>query len=303
MTGRGGDPLAVVRDLVREHLPDLRVDSVVLLGEGLDNRAHEVDGELIVRCAKEPDAARRAALVTREARLLAAVADVSPLPVPEPLFTDAERGALAYRKLPGVPLLDLPPHLRSAHAVPVAAVLGELLAALHAVPVGRLAGLVETDVRAPAEWRNEAAEHHATVAARVPAAYRGPVDAFLDAPPPQGVRTPVFSHNDLGIEHVLVDPLTRRVTGVIDWTDAALVDPARDFGLLHRDLGPAATRAALDRYRPGADTLAALTGRAVFYACCGVFEDLVHGIETGQEKYVEKSLAAMEWLFPPRAPR
>jgi len=31
------------------------------------------------------------------------------------------------------------------------------------------------------------------------------------------------------------------VTGIIDWSDAAIVDPAHDFGLLHRDLGPAAS--------------------------------------------------------------
>jgi aminoglycoside phosphotransferase (APT) family kinase protein len=35
----------------------------------------------------------------------------------------------------------------------------------------------------------------------------------------------VLSHNDLGIEHVLVDPATLEVTGVVDWSDAAIVDP------------------------------------------------------------------------------
>jgi hypothetical protein len=35
-----------------------------------------------------------------------------------------------------------------------------------------------------------------------------------------------------GIEHVLVDQDTFAVTGVLDWTDAALVDPAYDFGPL-----------------------------------------------------------------------
>jgi aminoglycoside phosphotransferase (APT) family kinase protein len=44
---------------------------------------------------------------------------------------------------------------------------------------------------------------------------------------------PVFSHNDLGIEHVLIDPGTWTVTGIIDWSDAAIVDPAIDFGLLY----------------------------------------------------------------------
>ncbi|MFG2478333.1 phosphotransferase family protein [Streptomyces fagopyri] len=298
MTSHSGDRVADVRSVVVAHMPDCRIESVAPLGEGLDNLAYEVNGELIVRFSKEPDPARRTALVGREARVLAAVADISPLPVPEPAFTVAEQGCLAYRKLPGVPLLDMPRHRRSAHGTSIAATLGELLTALHAVPIDRLADLVDADHQPPAEWRREATENYVTVAGQVPAAHRRPVEAFLDAAPPHDGWTPAFSHNDLGIEHVLVDPATWTVTGIIDWSDAAVVDPAHDFGLLHRDLGPAATRAAISSYRTDANDLAALSERAVFYARCSVFEDLAHGIETGQGKYVDKSLAAMEWLFP-----
>ncbi|MFF3418832.1 phosphotransferase family protein [Streptomyces sp. NPDC002698] len=297
MTSRSRDRVADVRGVVVTHMPEYQVESVVRLGGGLDNLAYEVNGELVVRFSKEPDPARRTALVDHEARVLAAVAGISPLPVPEPVFTVAEQGCLAYRKLPGVPLLDMPRHRRSAHGTSIAATLGELLTALHAAPVDRLADLVETDHRPPAEWRHEAAEDYATVAGQVPAAHRRSVEAFLDAAPPHDGCAPVFSHNDLGIEHVLVDPGTWTVTGIIDWSDAAVVDPAHDFGLLHRDLGPAATRAAIRGYRTDAHDLAALGERAVFYARCSVFEDLAHGIETGQGKYVDKSLAAMEWLF------
>ncbi|QFZ74591.1 phosphotransferase [Streptomyces fagopyri] len=298
MTSRSRDRVADVRSVVVAHMPDYWIESVAPLGEGLDNLAYEVNGELIVRFSKEPDLARRTALVSHEARVLAAVADISPLPVPEPAFTVAEQGCLAYRKLPGTPLLDMPRHRRSAHGTSIAATLGELLAALHAVPVDRLAGLVEADHQPPAEWRHVATENYATVAGRVPVAHRGPVEAFLGAAPPHGGCTPAFSHNDLGIEHVLIDPATWTVTGIIDWSDAAVVDPAHDFGLLLRDLGPAAVRAALSGCRTDTDGLAALSERAVFYARCSVFEDLAHGIETGQGKYVDKSLAALEWLFP-----
>ncbi|MGW3153287.1 phosphotransferase family protein [Streptomyces sp. NPDC001089] len=298
MTGRGHDGPADVREIVATHLPGRRTGSVVRLGEGLDNVAYEVDGELVVRFGKEPDPVRRAALVRHEARVLSAVAGISPLPVPEPLFTVEERGCLAYRKLPGVPLLDMPRHRRADHVTSIAATLGAFLAVLHAVPVDRAAGLVDTDHPSPTEWLRQAAETHATVAGRIPASHRRPVESFLETAPPPAGRTVVFSHNDLGIEHVLVDPVTWAVTGVIDWSDAAVVDPAHDFGLLHRDLGPAATRAALAGYRPGADDLTALRERAVFYARCGVFEDLAHGIETDQNTYVDKSLAAMGWLFP-----
>ena len=225
------DRLAAVGRMVAAYLPDHRVDSVVPVGEGGDHLAYEVDGELIVRFGKEPDPAARAAGVDREARLVAAVAAISPLPVPEPVFTAAEQGCLAYRKLPGVPLLDLPRPQRSAHAGPVAATLGELLTALHAAPVEDLTALVDLDDQPPADWRREAAQTCATVAGEVPAAHRRSVAAFLEAPPPADDWTPVFSHNDLGIEHVLVDPGTWAVTGVIDWSDAAIVDPldrARD---------------------------------------------------------------------------
>ncbi|WP_425581854.1 phosphotransferase family protein [Streptosporangium vulgare] len=278
------------------HLPGYRVETVAPLGAGQDNIAYEVNGELIVRFGKEPDPARRAALVEREARLLSTVARLSPVPVPEPRFTVAERGCLAYLKLPGRPLLDLPPAERSAHGPSVAVTLGGLLSAVHAVPVDRLAGLVEVDNPPPAEWLDEAAEIHPAIAEEIPGAHRRAVGAFLDAPPPDDGHDPVFSHNDLGIEHVLVAPATGAVTGVIDWSDAAIVDPAYDFGLLYRDLGPVALDAALGAYRPG--DLTALRERAVFYGRCRLFEDLAYGLETGLDAYVRKSLAAMEWLFP-----
>ena len=88
------------------------------------------------------------------------------------------------------------------------------------------------------------------------------------------------------------------MTGVIDWSDAAIVDPAVDFGLLYRDLGPAAAHAAVGSYRTGANELVALEERARFYARCSVFEDLAYGLQTGRDRYVDKSLAALAWLFP-----
>ncbi|MER5880407.1 phosphotransferase [Streptomyces sp. NPDC001910] len=297
MTNGGRDRGADVRSIIAAHMPTCRIKSVVWLGEGLDNLTYEVDGELIVRFSKESDPARRAALVDREARLLAAVADISPLPVPEPTFADAEQGCLAYRKLPGTPLLDMPPHRRSAHATSIAATLGELLTALHAAPLDLLTGLVEADHPPPAAWLLEAVHDYTRVAGQVPAPYRRPVEAFLDAASPDAAYVPAFSHNDLGIEHILVDPDTWTVSGILDWSDAAVVDPAYDFGLLHRDLGPAAVRAAISTYRADDNDLTALGERAVFYARCTVLEDLAHGITTGQSRYVDKSIAAMEWLF------
>jgi aminoglycoside phosphotransferase (APT) family kinase protein len=128
--------------------------------------------------------------------------------------------------------------------------------------------------------------------------HRPAVEAFLGAPPPADGYALVFSHNDLGIEHVLVDPVGWTVTGVIDWSDAAMVDPAYDFGLLYRDLGPDAVRLALRGYRADVKEMEAISARAAFYARCSVLEDLAYGIETGRDTYLDKSLAALKWLYP-----
>ncbi len=82
MGSRSRDRVAAVRDMVGVHLPGYRVVSVARVGEGTDNLVFEVNGELLVRWSKEADTAARAAHVEREARLLAAVATISPLPVP-----------------------------------------------------------------------------------------------------------------------------------------------------------------------------------------------------------------------------
>lgn len=298
MGSRSRDRVAAIRHLVAARLPDHQVHSVVQVGEGSDHLAYEVNGELIVRCSKEPDPAARAGHVDREARLLAAVAAIAPLPVPAPSLVIPERGCLAYRKLPGVPLLELPRRQRSAHNSAIAAMLGELLTALHAAPLEQMAALVGVDDQPLVQWQSEAAQSYATVAGEVPVVYRRPVEAFLAAPPPAGGWAPVFSHNDLGIEHVLVDPGSWTVTGVIDWSDAAIVDPAVDLGLLYRDLGPVAAHAAMGSYRTSANDLVALQERARFYARCSVFEDLAYGLQTGRDTYVDKSLAALGWLFP-----
>ena len=279
------------------HLPDYQIGSVVRLSEGLVNPAYEINAELIVRFSKEPDPARRVALLNHEARLLATVADVSPLPVPEPIFTAAEQGYLAYFKLPGVPLLDLPRLQRAEHGSSIAATLGELLAALHAVPADWWIDLADTDDQPLAEWRREAAETYTTVAGQVPAVHRRPVETSWK-PHHHTTGTPQRFPQRSGHRTRSHQPVAWTITGIIDWSDAAIVDPAYDFGLLYRDLGPAALRAAISRYRSDANDIAALSERAAFYARCTVFEDLKHGIESGRYKHVDKCSAAMEWLFP-----
>lgn len=141
-----------IRTLLARHLPGHKVRSVRALGEGLDNAAFEVDSELVVRKSKEADPILRADAIRREAALLAAVARISTLPVPEPLFADPEAGAIAYRKLPGRPLLDHP----AAEPARLAPALGRFLGRLHQTPTEEVGRLVVRDAYPLASWLRDA---------------------------------------------------------------------------------------------------------------------------------------------------
>jgi aminoglycoside phosphotransferase (APT) family kinase protein len=239
---------------IRRLLGDVRVQP---LGAGLDHRVYAV-GETLV--------ARFGAGVAAEAALLEAIAPRLPLPVPVPIATDAEAGCLIQPRVPGAPLLDLPRAARGPFA-------RELLAfadTLHGLDVD----VAEDDTPLGA-WVDEATETLAAVRDELPAQRRAGVEAALRAAvPPSSDRTLI--HGDLGAEHVFVD--AGRITGVIDWGDAAIGDPAVDHGRLMRDLG-------VD-----------LGQRARLYAVCTALEDLAYALETGADRYRANALAALDDL-------
>jgi aminoglycoside phosphotransferase (APT) family kinase protein len=280
-----------VRALLARHRPAYEVRAVSRRGAGLDNVAFEVNGELIVRLSQEDDLAQRGATIAREAQLLALVAELSTLPVPEPVFTDVEAGAIVYRKLSGRPLLERP----LAQPGRLAGPLGEFLSRLHQAPLDPLADIVDRDDAPFAEWLRDAELAYHEVAGQLQARSRRVIEDFLGDSPPPEPDAAVFCHNDLGAEHILVDDETHSITGVIDWSDAAIADPAHDLALIYRDLGPDAFDRLLAHYeRPVVD---ADRERAVFYARCRLLEDIAYGLRAGARRYLDAALDNLHHTF------
>jgi aminoglycoside phosphotransferase (APT) family kinase protein len=281
-----------IQTLLTRHLPSHEVRSVAKLSEGLDHAAYEVNGELIVRKSKEADPAIRAESTRREADLLALLTGLSTLPVPEPIFADVEAGVLAYFKLPGLPLMKHP----VAESARLALALGVFLGRLHRAPLEKIEPLVERDFYPLTAWREDAERDYLEIADQVPLTARPSVEDFLSRTPPSEPRAAVFCHNDLGAEHVLVDVDANTVTGVIDWTDAAIADPGRDLALIYRDLGSEVYSLTLAHYEGRFDE--ADRERAVFYARCKLLEEVAYGLGTpGTRRYAEAGLAHLARTF------
>ena len=280
-----------IRASLSRHLPGYELRSIAKLGEGSDNVSYEVNGELIIRASKQTSPASRSESTRREADLLAVVAELSTLPVPEPVFADVEAGLLAYVNLLGVPLIDHP----VAQPARLAPALGGFLSGLHQAPLQKVEELVERDTYPLLSWREDAEQDYRDVVEHIPASARDLVEDFLGRTPPAEPRAAAFCHNDLGAEHVLVDVEANAVTGIIDWTDAAIADPARDLAPIYRDLGPEIFKLTLDHYEGDWDD--DFRERAVFYARCKLLEDIAYGLRTGPRRYAEVGLAHLTLTF------
>lgn len=235
-------------------------------GSGLDNTAF-LAGDLVVRVRAEGS-------VTAEARLLRVLAGRVGVPVPAVAFVDDELGVLAYPRLPGTPLLG-----RAAPAG-LGAALGGFLGRLHALDAASVSFL-PTEPADPAAWLEEL-----TGPDELLAVVRG------DVPEPSPVLVP--AHADLGAEHLLARD--GELTGVIDWSDAVVTDPALDVARPLRDFGPAVVADLLRAYDRPADP--DFSRRVEFFARCAALEDLAYGEETGRRAYADAARASFAWLFP-----
>jgi len=200
---------------------------VTIADDGWDSRAW-VDGEWLHR---EP---RREAVRPRllaEARLLPWLAPQLPLPVPIP---EPTQYGVRHLLLVGDPLDD--DASTALGRTVLGRELGSFLQALHAVdPAEAVAHGALDAATAEADKTVFLDEARAQVLPLLPEAAQ-PAAADLLSQVGTGARTALI-HSDIGPEHLLVR--NAQISGIIDWTDAEIGDPAVDLSWLLND-APAA---------------------------------------------------------------
>jgi len=255
-------------ELLQACYPTLQVERCRPLGEGWDSVALLVNDQHVFRFAKRPDAAMRQA---RETELLTLLANRLPLAIPRYTYTWTDpawpgKRIVGYRLIAGEPLMLS----RAEHRATQAARLGAFVSALHAVPVeeARRHGVVIRDAASLREaYRGFFATVRANMLPLFTAQEQMAIVAFWSGYLEDDACftfTPTLVHRDLVPEHVLFDPTTGHLTGVIDWGDAGIDDPAVDFAGIRRRLGAEFARQTLAAYRHALD--ATVLRRMDFYA-------------------------------------
>ena len=206
-------------------------------------------GDQVIRVARHVEAARA---LEREACVLSKIAPRLPLPVPR----------LTYHALQGCPPFTLHQEIIGEaltreiwEGMPdsarekAASDLATFLKTLHALPIkiGLECGLVQIDAaKIAGRLREEATK---TIQGSLEPEVQRSLDRTLERWSSQrDDQRPAMLHCDIGPGHVLYDPSTLRLTGVIDFGDLVIGDPARDFIYIYEDFGPLILQEILTRY-------------------------------------------------------
>ena len=273
-------------------------------GAGWDHvawRVETADGPWIVRAANAGPPERLAAEARREVAVMGLVRRRLGGWAADAVVLDADLGCIAHRRVPGVPLQEL---LAAGTVEPdvVAAIAGRLGALVR--EIGRLDPAEAGGAR---RGRRRRPRRLAGRGAGVRRGDRRPADA---GPPGGGRRAPGRARcrapvgrrrAGAGAQRPRGRARARRpgsgsITGIIDWSDAAVADPAAEVGRLLRDLGEAHLPAVLDGLGVVGAEREALTARAWWYARLLVLEDLAYAVEHRPD-LVAFELASLDRLY------
>jgi aminoglycoside phosphotransferase (APT) family kinase protein/8-oxo-dGTP pyrophosphatase MutT (NUDIX family) len=224
--------LSIEHVLQRMEDPDISFmpDSVALFGDWLRERAAEreqpeqgwdsvatvVEGRWLDRSPSYHDVEAR---LRTETRLMPRLSPLLPLRTPVPIVVDEDPLRVRHILVPGEPAPSSELVAEDGHR------LGQFLRALHDMPVNVY---VETGVPDAVAARAELLATLERLLHRVvpllPEEFKEKGSALLRS---VALRTPTtLVHGDLGPHHVLYDGC---ITGVIDWSDARVGDPALDL--------------------------------------------------------------------------
>ena len=279
-------PTRILRQAARSAWPDLTLRTFRADNAGWTNLMLEADGWLMFRFPRWPESAHS---MGTEVRLLEYLGHHISVRVPDPLRIGTlgePRGwpFMAYRRIPGRPIVNLPglPSRDKARLTGFLLRLFSELAGLPNAPLRRI-GLLSGDHRTWAtrferlqrRYRRTGSGHLSNELNRELARTFADFFAILE----NSRYRPVLLHNDLWPSHILWDAPTHQPTGVIDWEDARFGDPAFDLATF-RDLGAGLDRKLIAlRRAPGDQTF---DQRLLFYRRILPLSGLLFGLETSR---------------------
>jgi aminoglycoside phosphotransferase (APT) family kinase protein len=241
--------------------------------DGWDMSARLVDGRWVERSPRDASFAPQA---RRETQFLPWLAPQLPLPIPIPMIVSEEPLVLRHAYLPGARC----PGTSPAHGRAV----GRFLTALHAVDSEAAVAHGLQDAGSAYAAGQQIRDRLEALVLPILPTHLQPRGQALLARLGDLATDPCPVHGDLGLDHIRVTG--ESVTGVIDWGDSCVGDPALDLSATVLNAGPGFAGGVKETYRPTSELLK----RAGDWHKLSPWHEVLFGLDTRDDRLVESGL-------------
>jgi aminoglycoside 2''-phosphotransferase len=267
------------------------------LGEGDFCRCYLVNSSYVFRFAKHEAAS---AAMRVELCLLPILGAHLPIALPQPLFAghaiDGSHALLGYRLLPGQTLEpELLDHLPAASQSTLIAQIAAFARRLHALPLERIDHCQLRRLNPLSYLSQTMRQARPALQPLLP----DPVLQYYDKlfkeythEPALHSYQPALLHGDLSPDHLLADLAQTRLTGVIDFGDACVGDPAWDLIYIYEDYGLPTLQTFLQHYAP--ERAPAIERKVRLYQQLNNVAYCLDMLSAGKPAAIREALATLE---------
>lgn len=224
-------------ELLAEQFPQLRVNTIELLGSGWDNTAYLINDELVFRFPRRQIAV---SLLETENKFLPTIQNILPMPIPNPKWIGKPSKSFewpfsGYKLLKGKAACSA--NLSREERLNLAKPLAEFLRVLHDIEITqkirevlKVGDIGKLNVERLEKRMND---YYQVVTDDTLDAYKSMMEKIVqdcrDAYEGTDLRV---VQGDFYSRHILIGE-DRQVSGIIDWGDVMIADPTEDISVAH----------------------------------------------------------------------
>ncbi|MED1510057.1 aminoglycoside phosphotransferase family protein [Bacillus proteolyticus] len=243
------------KQYIKEALPNLSIHSYKQNEEGWDNIAAIVNDELLFRFPRKLEYAKRIPLEKELCKLLSH--SLQEIEVPQYCLlykndTDTAPLCSYYTLIHGEPLkTEIVTKLEQKERTIIIAQLATFLAALHSIPLKHVKPLGFSIEKTLTYWKVLQTKLNQYVTNSLTSLQKSALNRLFQnffANIAKSTFQNTVIHADFTHHHILFNTLNKTISGVIDFGDAQIGDPAFDFAGLYYDFGHEFTTSVYEQY-------------------------------------------------------
>ena len=280
------------KDLVKSAFPELKIDKIKKIGEGDTYVAFLINDHYLFKQAKAKEGRQQ---LKKEVSLMKSLAGSFSISIPRFVLVTPDYHFGAYEILPGISFTEYLKRneFTSAHSEQIV----RFLTALHATATGTV-----QDCMLPVMNYFEEYEQDYEFVKKMPATIFSKkqkeiifetYEYYLSCKDNFEYK-PVLLHNDFSFNHIICDPISGIITGVIDFGDAAFGDAAYDFFFLY-ELPKSIFMEQVCNLYPGVNLQ--FINRIQFYSFANVMQILISCCKEKDDHLINKETTNVQNWF------